>query len=856
MSDQETNTENHHLILLDCFRQSRLSERVGEDFFSCFLPFSSLLTFNEGDEILTEGTKTSEIHFLVSGCVAVYSGGELIIKLNRKGDIFGEMNAIDNQPVSITAIADTPKCLICRIDKSFFDEIENKNQNKVGYEFYKILASGLTDKLKQTISKARQNEIMNRHLEEHKKSLKKALRQSRAARIDLQSSEERFKALFTNAADAMFIHTTEGNIFDANNESCQRLGYTLEDYSELSMAQICPPELVEKLNIEFNKLSEKSKIIFETEHMHKSGKRFPVEISSQIIEIDTQPFVFSVVRDISLRKEMEAELHDVNNHLVTQTTRATELMLQAEIANATKSQFLANMSHEIRTPMNGIIGMSELLVETELDDEQREFTETIRSSAAALLTVINDILDYSKIEAGKMDLEVIEFDLKETVERAADLLAIKVEEKNLDFNCLVDVVIPSVLKGDPGRIRQVLLNLLNNALKFTSEGGIFVEVLLAEENETSILVKISVNDSGIGIPKERMDRLFKTFSQVDVSTTRKFGGTGLGLAISKQLSEMMGGRIGVDSTDGKGSSFWFNVRLSKAEEKQEEVFVEVGALKKKNILVVDSSLTTQRVLENYLSRAGCQIESKSGFSSDFELTEDGLKTTAKIDLLLINIVILNDQAKRLNISMDTLAKIIGRPVLVISGKSMRNEAKKLIDSGFVGYLVKPIKQANLYQKILNAAGLLIDSKENAEKSNNIRSSLTSDERQKVRILLAEDNLINQKVATRVLNKMGFSCEIANNGREAFEILKNNDFDLVLMDCQMPEMDGFEATAAIRSWEEEAGGHVSVIAMTANAMQGDRERCLNAGMDDYVSKPINRDKLVAAIENQLANKQKS
>ncbi len=848
------NQESKQQIIVEGFRQSRLSERVTEQFLSNLLPFADLLSFNQGEEILKEGTEFSQIHVLIEGCVAIYFKGELIITLGRKGDIFGEMNAIDGRPVAITAIADADNCQICRIDKSFLSNIDTNNQKEVGYEFFKILASGLTDKLKQTLSKARQNEVMNRHLEESKKSLKKALRQSRADRIDLESSEERFKALFTSAADAMFIHTVEGAITDANKESCQRLGYTLEEYKNLTMEQICSPDHINSLKAEYKKLSEGSKVIFETEHLHKNGERFPVEISAQVIEIDLKPFVFSVVRDISLRKKMEAELREVNDHLVTQTTRTTELMLQAEIANASKSQFLANMSHEIRTPMNGIIGMSELLVETELDDEQRELTETIRSSAAALLTVINDILDYSKIEAGKMDLEIIEFNLKDTVERAVDLLAIKAEEKQLDLNCLIDVKIPSVLKGDPGRIRQVLLNLLNNALKFTNEGEIVVNVFLDMETESHITISIRVEDSGIGIPKARMDRLFKTFTQVDVSTTRKFGGTGLGLAISKQLSEMMGGRIGVESVEGKGSTFWFSAKLEKTDNEPEGSFADVGALRSKKILIVENSVTSQKILANYLNHAGCQVSCSSGFVGEYQLTPQGLPPEKEIDLVLVSISILNAQAKKLNLMLDQIAKIIKKPIIVICGKSMRNEAKKLIDQGVTGFLVKPIKQSDLYQKILNATGLLIDHNSANDKNNDVISLLTSKEREKVRILLAEDNLINQKVATRVLNKLGFNCEIANNGREALDILKVKDYDLVLMDCQMPEMDGFEATAAIRSWEEKTGAHIPVIAMTANAMQGDREKCLDAGMDDYVSKPIDRNKLVMAIENQLVKNQ--
>jgi PAS domain S-box-containing protein len=842
--------ENDQQLLLQCFKQSRLADRVPEAFLLQLLPYTRLQYYNIGDEILNEGITRSDIYFLIKGRVAIYSKGELIIKLNRKGDIFGEMNVISGEPALITAIADTNDCLICLLDRAILTIAEEKDHIDVGRELYKILVSGLTDKLKQTISKTRQNEIINRHLEYSKKSLKKALQQSKAARTELESSEERIKALFSNAADAMFIHTVEGGIADANQEACNQLGYRLEEFKILTMQQICPDNLAAELENRFLAIQKTRKAIFETEHLHRSGKRIPVEINAQVIEIDNRPFVFSVARDISVRKEMEAQLREVNNHLLEQTTKAKELMLQAEVANATKSQFLANMSHEIRTPMNGIIGMSDLLVETDLDDEQRELTETIRSSAGALLTVINDILDYSKIEAGKLDLEIIDFDLKDTVEKAVDLLAIKAEEKNLDLNCVVDVEIPTVLKGDPGRIRQILLNLLNNGLKFTGSGEIFIRVSLIEETESQVKVKLEVIDSGIGIPKEKMDRLFKTFSQVDVSTTRKYGGTGLGLAISKQLSEMMGGSIGVESTENKGSTFWFTACLAKSEKGKKEPFINIGALKKKKILVVDKCRTTQNVLDHYLAGAGLQITCTHDFENEFELSPAGMVKSGRFDLIMVTIPILKEQAKKLNITMGKAVVAMGSPTILLTTKNGRNDAKDLLEHGFIGYLVKPIKQLNLYQKVLKGIGLLIDSKNTIEKNHEIRLAMTAEERKKIRILLAEDNAINQKVAIRVLNKLGFNCKIANNGREAVEKLLLEPYDLVLMDCQMPEMDGFEATEMIRAQEQEIGKHIPIIAMTANAMQGDRERCLKSGMDDYVSKPIDRDKLVAAIENQL------
>lgn len=816
-----------------------MSDRVSEAFFEKLLPHSRLITFSKGEVVFAEGIETSSIHFLVKGRIAIYSRGELIIKLSRKGDIFGELNALNDQPVSITAIAESGSCLICRVQASLLEDFKNDGEDQAAYEFLKILASGLADKLKQTISKARQNEIVNRHLEQSKTSLKKALRESRAARNKLQSSEERFKALFHHAADAMYIHTLQGDIIDANREACESLGYELEEFKALNISEISPEDCTETVSRHYAALQEQHKTIFETEHLTKSGMRKPVEISAQLIEIEFQPFVFSVVRDISLRQEMEAELRQVNNHLLEQTTRAKELMLQAEVANATKSQFLANMSHEIRTPMNGIIGMSELLAETELNDEQRELTEAIRSSSGALLTVINDILDYSKIEAGKLELEKIEFDLRDTVEKAVDLLAIKTAEKKLDLNCLVAKDLPSILIGDPGRIRQVLLNLINNALKFTTEGEIFVEVSLVDLQPDHVRVRFSVKDTGIGIPRTRMDRLFKSFSQVDVSTTRRFGGTGLGLAISKQLTELMGGSIGVDSEEGRGSTFWFTARFGVVDNPPENLTKDLSIARK--ALIVDPCISTRKVLRDYMEWVGVQC---------YEVQAIDNIEPEWYDFMLVSIEAIKERSEKAAGSMEEVIKQLAKPVVLLTTKGNRSGARLAQSQCIVDYLVKPIKQKTLYTKILKAVGLFIDARMDTDKEPDKKLTVPVEQRENVSILLAEDNQINQKVAVRVLNKLGFQCDIASNGKEVLQMLADHPYDVILMDCQMPEMDGFEATESIRNAEQGSDRRISIIAMTANAMEGDREKCLAVGMDDYVSKPIDREKLVAAIENQL------
>ncbi|MBF0200402.1 MAG: response regulator [Desulfamplus sp.] len=693
---------------------------------------------------------------------------------------------------------------------------------------------------------------------------------------EMKRSEKKFRGIFHNSIQGIFQVTLPGRFITVNPAFAKICGYPspevlINEITDVALQLYHKPEDRRKF---VSNLLEKGRVKgFETKYKHRQGHLVDVSINAHAIRDNDRGEIYleGIVEDITEKREAEALKIAKDS---------------AEAANRAKSQFLANMSHEIRSPMNGIVGMIALLKGTHLTREQREYASIISTSADQLLEIINDILDYSKIEAGKLELEKIDFDLRGVLDEVNDLLAIKAQEKGLEYLCTIDRQIQPRIKGDPVRLRQILINLVGNAIKFTHKGEIAIHVTLEKENSDNITLCFTIQDTGIGIPEDRMDCLFESFYQVDSSTTRQYGGTGLGLSISKQLSEMMGGQIGVKAnrSSGHGSIFWFTSVFKKDSsvfEKDSSGFStdsltfpdtwprdRLEGMENINVLMVDDNTRCRNMLLELLTNWGCRCDGCASGLEAMNMLRSAAEKENPFSIVIIDTRLsdINGYILEQNIKQDPnledirfimLASMAERSHVIRQREQQKNNETILSTC-----LTKPVKPSHLYNAVITLGGIhgaaLKEERPTPLPWIFMPESHNDGYKKNSRILVAEDNPINQKVAMSMLKKLGYrKVDMVSNGKEVIQALHNRSYHIILMDCQMPEMDGYETTRHIRKLkshdQDETGtfNHgIIVVAMTANAMKGDREKCIQSGMDDYLAKPIRPEPLNIMLEKWL------
>jgi len=654
---------------------------------------------------------------------------------------------------------------------------------------------------------------------------------------ELLATAERTRKIVDNARDAFIAMDEKGCIIDWNPQAETTFGYNREEaIGQPAVDLIIPASWKQTYNQgidEYVKTGSGSMINRRVDivAMRRGGQKFPAELIVTPVRMG-EAVVFNIfLHDITQRKKYEEELHLAKE--------------AAETANRAKSIFLANMSHEIRTPMNAIIGMTELLLDSELTASQRDYLKMVQESADSLMGVINDILDFSKVEAGRLEFEEVEFDLRDQLGDTIKALGHRAHRKGLELVCHVEPAVSTIVRGDPNRVRQVVMNLVSNAVKFTSKGEIVVRVSRESQLDESELLRVSVSDTGIGIPREKREHIFEAFEQADSSTTRKFGGSGLGLAIASRLVEQMGGRIWLESEIGRGSTFHFTLLLGRVE--AGDVEPSYDRLKDTRVLVVDDNATCRDVLVEMLGNWRIQSKSVAHAEDALAAIERAEARGAPYNMVLADSGMPGMSGFELADQMRGRENDAPKVIMMLTACDRTGGVSRCESLGLSAYLMKPVKQSELFDAIMLTVG-----EDDASRPKKRRPRKSSPVRG-LRVLLTEDSLVNQKLAIGMLEREGHTVAVANNGKEAVAAVESDRFDVVLMDVQMPEMDGLEATRAIRESEQLTGEHVPIIAMTAHAMKGDRERCLEAGMDEYVAKPVRMRELGDAIEKVIRNR---
>jgi two-component system, sensor histidine kinase and response regulator len=644
-------------------------------------------------------------------------------------------------------------------------------------------------------------------------------------------------SIIQNLPTPVFLKDAEELKYVLWNRASEKLyGFSSEEVIGKTAYDFFPDEQADLFHAGDRETLRKGRLVCAPEQLvdtkHK-GTRIVHSKKLPILDDDGTPrYLVGISEDITDRKEAEKALIAARD--------------AAEQASRAKSEFLANMSHEIRTPINGIMGMTELAMNTELTPEQHEYLDAVRISADALLKLINDILDFSKIEAGKLELIDVEFALRDTIADTMTMLAVQAHKKDLELVYQISPDVPDALIGDPGRIRQVLVNLVGNAIKFTEKGEVVVRVQSGIEQRDEAHLHFTVTDTGIGIPLEKHEKIFHEFEQADGSTSRKYGGTGLGLAICSRFCEMMGGKIWVESEVGKGSTFHFTARLhlqkvTMAQPNPEEI----GNLKELSVLVVDDNATNRKILEQILLYWGMNPTVVDSGKAALVAIKNACENGRPFPIILTDCMMPEMDGFELVDRINQDACSPASTIVMLTSSGERGDAARCMKLGIAAYLLKPVKQSEL---LFTISKVLQDPSTSQARPSLITRHSIRESKRRLSILLAEDNAVNQKLATKMLERMGHTVTVAANGIGALELLEKTNFDLVLMDVQMPEMDGLEATKAFRDREKTVGGHVPIIAMTAYAMKGDKERCLESGMDGYISKPISGQELYETIEH--------